>query len=88
MTLAPVIIAGVTARERTLDAVEKLIADGGLRAVSIASVASAAGVSRQTVYTLFGTREELIAESITQMSGRVLADIIERLEVKDALDAF
>jgi AcrR family transcriptional regulator len=71
---------GVTARERTLEAVETLIAEGGLRAVSIASVASAAGVSRQTVYTLFGSREELISESITEMSSRVLAEIVERLE--------
>lgn len=71
---------GVTARERTLVAVETLIAEGGLRAVTIASVAAAAGVSRQTVYTLFGTREQLISESITQMSSRALSDIIERLE--------
>lgn len=73
----------MSARERTLEAVEKLIADGGLRAVSIASVAAAAGVSRQTVYTLFGTREELISESITQLSSRVLVEIVERLEAID-----
>jgi AcrR family transcriptional regulator len=70
----------VTARAKILDAVETLIAEGGLRAVSIASVAAAAGVSRQTVYAQFGTREDLISESIQEMSARALGEIIERLE--------
>jgi AcrR family transcriptional regulator len=80
VNVAPAIIAGVTARQRILNAVETLIAEGGLRAVSIASVAATSGVSRQTVYAQFGTREDLIAESITTMSGRVLGELIERLE--------
>ncbi len=70
----------MAARERILDAVEDLIGEGGLRAVSIASAAAAAGVSRQTVYAQFGTREDLIAESITVMSARALGGIIERIE--------
>ena len=70
----------MTARDRILDAVEELIGQGGLRAVSIASAAAGAGVSRQTVYDQFGTREDLIAESITVMSGRALGEIVERIE--------
>ncbi|GAA0608512.1 TetR/AcrR family transcriptional regulator [Sporichthya brevicatena] len=70
----------VSARERVLEAVEGLIAEGGLRAVNIASVAAAAGVSRQTVYAQFGTREEMISESIAVMSSRALGEIIEHLE--------
>lgn len=80
MTVAPGIIAGVSARTKILGAVETLIAEGGLRAVSIASVAAGAGVSRQTVYAHFGTREDLIAEAIQGLSARVLADLVERLE--------
>ncbi len=48
--------------------------------MNIASVAAAAGVSRQTVYAQFGTREEMIAESIAVMSSRALGEIIDRLE--------
>ncbi|HUR75039.1 MAG TPA: TetR family transcriptional regulator [Sporichthya sp.] len=73
----------MTARDRILDAVEELIGEGGLRAVSIASAAAGAGVSRQTVYAQFGTREELIAESITVMSGRALGEIVERIDPID-----
>ena len=71
------------ARDRILDAVEELIGQGGLRAVSIASAAVTAGVSRQTVYAQFGTREDLIAESITVMSGRALGELVERIEPID-----
>lgn len=78
---APAIIAGVTARRRILDGVESLIGQGGLKAVSIAAAAAAAGVSRQTVYAHFSTREDLIAEAITEFSTRALGEIGERIEV-------
>jgi AcrR family transcriptional regulator len=70
----------VTVRHKILDAVETLIGTGGFRAVSIASAAAAAGVSRQSVYSHFGTREELLAESITATSTRALTVIADQIE--------
>lgn len=70
----------VTARQKILDAVEALIGQGGFHAVSIAAAAAAAGVSRQTVYAHFGTRDELLSESITAVSARALTTIGERIE--------
>ena len=75
----------MTARDRILDAVEELIGTGGFKAVSIASAASAAGVSRQTVYANFGTLEDLVSEAVTGVSTRALGEIAERIEsVTDA----
>lgn len=70
----------MTARDRILDAVEGLIGQGGFRAVSIASAAASAGVSRQTVYANFGSLEDLIAEAVTGVSTRAMGDIAEQLE--------
>ena len=42
-----------------------MIGDSGFNGVSIAGVAKRAGVSRQTVYSIFGTREELVSQAIT-----------------------
>lgn len=42
-----------------------MIGDSGFDGVSIAGVAKRAGVSRQTVYSIFGTREELVSEAVT-----------------------
>lgn len=70
----------MAARDRILDAVEALIGRGGFKAVSIASVAAEAGVSRQTVYANFGTLEDLVSEAVTGVSTRVLTEIGERLD--------
>lgn len=43
-----------------------MIGDAGFDGVTIAAVAKRAGVSRQTVYSIFGTREELVSQAITE----------------------
>lgn len=70
----------MTARDRILTAVEELIGSGGFKAVSIASAAHAAGVSRQTVYANFGTLEDLVSETVTAVSTRALAGIAEQID--------
>lgn len=61
-------------RTKILEATLGLIADVGFEGVTIAGAAQAAGVSRQTVYSIFGTREELVSQAI---SGQVLAAYAE-----------
>lgn len=47
-------------RESIVDAVDDLVRAQGWAATTMADVARAAGVSRQTVYNEFGTRQELM----------------------------
>lgn len=43
-----------------------MIGDAGFDGVTIAAVAKRAGVSRQTVYSIFGTREDLVSQAISE----------------------
>jgi AcrR family transcriptional regulator len=47
-------------RDTIVDAVDRLVRDQGWSATTMADVARTAGVSRQTVYNEFGTRQELV----------------------------
>ncbi|MBB0969102.1 TetR/AcrR family transcriptional regulator [Dietzia aerolata] len=53
-------------REPILEATREVIGDAGFDGVTIAAVAKRAGVSRQTVYSIFGTREELVSQAVTE----------------------
>ena len=53
-------------REPILDATREVIGDAGFDGVTIAAVAKRAGVSRQTVYSIFGSREELVSQAISE----------------------
>lgn len=70
----------VRSRKKILDATLRLIGSGGFEGVNIAAVAAAAGVSRQTVYSIFGTREDLVSQAIAGLLGQVLGDIRARVE--------
>ena len=52
-------------REAILEATRAQIGESGFDGVSIAGVAKRASVSRQTVYSIFGTREELVSQAVT-----------------------
>jgi AcrR family transcriptional regulator len=75
----------VAARERILDAATALMERSGFDAVNVVAVAAEAGVSRQTVYTHFGSREELLSQALARISAQVL----ERIDalVADQKDA-
>jgi AcrR family transcriptional regulator len=67
------------ARERLLEAATRCIARDGLAGLSMAGVATEAGVSRPTVYRYFADRRALL-EAALFYAGRSLADAIgERL---------
>lgn len=55
-------------RKKIVDATLELIGRDGFEGITIASVAQAAGVTRQTVYTNFGSREEVVSQA---MAGRL-----------------
>lgn len=54
-------------RARLLDAATRLLADGGIEAVTIDAVTRAAGVARATLYRHFGTGTELLAAAFEQL---------------------
>lgn len=63
-------------RERIISATDQLIRAQGWSATRMAQIAAAAGVSRQTVYHEFGSRQELLQ---TYLTG-VIDNILQRVE--------
>lgn len=57
-----------------------MIGDSGFDGVSIAGVAKRAGVSRQTVYSIFGTREELVSQAVTDRLTTLIGAFTELLD--------
>lgn len=57
-----------------LDAAERCVERYGLRRVSMADVAAAAGVSRGTVYNRFGDRAALVEAVLARAADRFVAD--------------
>jgi AcrR family transcriptional regulator len=53
-------------RARILDAAWEMVEGGRLDALTMAAVAKAAGVSRQTVYVQFGTRAGLLVQMVRE----------------------
>jgi AcrR family transcriptional regulator len=58
----------VRSRQKIIDATLGLIESSGFTAVNVAAVAARAGVSRQTVYSIFGSREELVSQALAGLT--------------------
>lgn len=56
----------VRSRDTILEATRDVIGRAGFGGVTIAAVAKQAGVSRQTVYSIFGTREGLVSQAVSE----------------------
>lgn len=66
--------------ERLLDAALDVAAQHGLARLSVGDVAKRAGLSRQTLYKHFGSREELIAQAVVRETGRMVEAVIAAAE--------
>ncbi len=64
-------------RDRLLDAGREQLAERTWSAVTMAEIAAAAGVSRQTLYNEFGTRDEFGQALVIREGGRFL-DAVEQ----------
>lgn len=71
-------------RERLLDAAYELVAADGWDKMRMTRLAIAAGVSRQTVYTEFGSREAIGEALIMREVERFLVGIQEQLDANTA----
>jgi AcrR family transcriptional regulator len=64
-------------REAVLQAVEDLVRDRGWEATRMVDVAGLAGVSRQTIYQLYGSREELAQAYVLRETDRFLGSVAD-----------
>lgn len=71
-------------RRSLLHAARTIVARDGFGAASVRAVATAAGVSPGTIYTYFGSREELLAQVFREAAARELAAV--RTAVERAAD--
>src|ERR1700756_6053704 len=71
-------------RETLLDAARELLGERGWARVTMAVVAARAGVSRQTLYNTFGSRDELAQALVLREQARILASIAQTIEAHRA----
>ena len=61
-----------TPRERLIDAAADLFYEQGIGAVGVDLVSKAAGVSKRTLYLVFGSKDQLVAQSLDAKGAAVL----------------
>lgn len=73
-------------RETVVGAVDELSRTRGWAATTMADIAKAAGVSRQTLYNEFGSRPALVEAYVTHEIERIMVDVADavRLHADDA----
>lgn len=64
-------------RETLLDSARELLGERGWASVTMADVAARAGVSRQTLYNAFGSRDELAQALVLREQERMLAGVAD-----------
>ena len=72
-------------RDRLLDAAASVFGDEGWRRLTMAKVADRAGVSRQTVYNEFGSKQQLADALILRELEAFLAVVRERFQAEETL---
>ena len=65
----------MSVRDGIVDAVDTLVRERGWAATTMADVARTAGVSRQTVYNEFGTRQELVQAYVLREIEALIAAV-------------
>ena len=70
-------------RAALLAAAEQIVADGGPAGLSVRAVADAAGTTTRAVYSLFGSKEGLLVESLARGAFEFLFTEIEKLDETD-----
>ena len=71
---------GLTTRERLVDAAVRLTTDDGWAQVTMARLADEVGVSRQTVYNEFGSKQALAEALVSRVLNHFLAGVAEQMK--------
>lgn len=72
-----------TVRERLLDATLDVAADHGLARLSVGDVAKRAGLSRQTLYKHFGSKDELVGATVLREASRLVEGALAAADLDD-----
>lgn len=72
-----------TNRERLMDAAGELLYREGVHAVSVDRLADKAGLSKPTVYNLFGSKDALVAEALERRAAQIRRHLEERMATRD-----
>jgi AcrR family transcriptional regulator len=92
-------VTKLTPRQRLIDAAAELFYTRGIGAVGVDLISKAAGVSKRTLYAEFGSKDQLIAQSLDAKGDGILSMYLppaddsaapreQILEVFDRLDAW
>ncbi len=73
--------------ERLLDASLEVAAMHGLSRLSVGDVAKRAGLSRQTLYKHFASRDDLISQTVLREAGRIVEQVIAASETEEDPEA-
>ena len=66
-------------RETVIDAVDDLVRSRGWSATKMSDVAAAAGVSRQTLYNEFGSRQALVEAYVAREIEKLIAEVTKEV---------
>ena len=72
-----------TARNRILDATLAAAADHGIARLSVGDVAHLAGLSRQTLYKYFPSKQALVSEAVAREAADVVRQVVSAAEQFD-----
>ena len=75
-----------TTKEKIVDAAITTFIRYGARKTAMTDIASAAGVSRQTLYDQFGSKDDLVVAAIERNTDLVLTEIEKKLQNVTNLD--
>jgi AcrR family transcriptional regulator len=66
-------------RQKVLDVTRAVIEREGYAAVTVARIAQDSGISRQTIHSIFGSREDLVSAAVAGLATELMATVRERL---------
>lgn len=72
---------GRGARERILDAAQRLFREHGINSTGMDQLCAVAQVSKRTAYQHFGSKDELVAEHLRRRDSETMPDGAERTEL-------
>ncbi|MEZ5133822.1 MAG: TetR/AcrR family transcriptional regulator [Acidimicrobiales bacterium] len=80
-----------SARDRLLDAAVDVATTNGLTKLSVGDVAKRAGLSRQTLYKHFASKEDLVAQAVLRETGAMVEQVVAAADAhedpEDSLEA-
>ncbi|MCB1251187.1 MAG: TetR/AcrR family transcriptional regulator [Acidimicrobiales bacterium] len=83
--------ASRSARDRLLDAAVDVATTNGLTKLSVGDVAKRAGLSRQTLYKHFASKEDLVAQAVLRETGAMVEQVVAAADAhedpEDSLEA-